>query len=192
MADELTELRTRYERLNSLYQVGNVIHSTLDSQEALQLILSEAMRLMRASSGSAVLINTTTGFLEILASEGLPEGASELKLRVGEGITGWVARTGKPARVGDVSKDPRYVMLRPDVCSELAVPLEVNGERVEAYVLPLTNLADFLREQLKLTGTHVGCEHGVCGACTVRVNGEIVVTVYAPTQSAPTRRRSKK
>jgi carbon-monoxide dehydrogenase small subunit len=52
--------------------------------------------------------------------------------------------------------------------------LDVNGERVDAYVLPRTNLADFLREQLKLTGTHVGCEHGVCGACTIRVNGEIV------------------
>lgn len=57
-----------------------------------------------------------------------------------------------------------------------AVPisLEVNGERVDAHVLPRLNLADFLREHLHLTGTHVGCEHGVCGACTVRVNGEIV------------------
>ncbi|MGA2057573.1 MAG: (2Fe-2S)-binding protein [Bradyrhizobium sp.] len=55
-----------------------------------------------------------------------------------------------------------------------SISLEVNGERVEAYVLPRINLADFLREHLKLTGTHVGCEHGVCGACTVRVNGEIV------------------
>jgi aerobic carbon-monoxide dehydrogenase small subunit len=54
------------------------------------------------------------------------------------------------------------------------ISLEVNGERVEAHVLPRINLADFLREHLKLTGTHVGCEHGVCGACTVRVNGEIV------------------
>jgi carbon-monoxide dehydrogenase small subunit len=52
--------------------------------------------------------------------------------------------------------------------------LEVNGERIEAQVLPRLNLADFLREHLQLTGTHVGCEHGVCGACTVRVNGEIV------------------
>ena len=54
------------------------------------------------------------------------------------------------------------------------ISVDVNGERVEAYVLPRTNLADFLRENLKLTGTHVGCEHGVCGACTIRVNGEIV------------------
>ena len=56
----------------------------------------------------------------------------------------------------------------------VAISLVVNGERVEADVLPRLNLADFLREHLKLTGTHVGCEHGVCGACTVRVNGDIV------------------
>jgi carbon-monoxide dehydrogenase small subunit len=56
----------------------------------------------------------------------------------------------------------------------LQISLEVNGERIDAQILPRLNLADFLREHLKLTGTHVGCEHGVCGACTVRVNGEIV------------------
>ena len=56
----------------------------------------------------------------------------------------------------------------------VTISLVVNGERVEANVLPRLNLADFLREHLELTGTHVGCEHGVCGACTVRVNGDIV------------------
>lgn len=55
-----------------------------------------------------------------------------------------------------------------------AISLSVNGERISAQVLPRTNLADFLRDHLGLTGTHVGCEHGVCGACTVRVNGDIV------------------
>jgi signal transduction histidine kinase len=119
---------SRYERLQLLYQVSNVIHSTLEPQEALQLIVSEAVRLMRASSGSVVLINPTSGFLEINASQNLPSAATRLKLRVGEGITGWVARNGKPARVGDVTRDPRYVMARRGVRSELAVPLEVNGE----------------------------------------------------------------
>ena len=60
------------------------------------------------------------------------------------------------------------------VTAPVPISLEVNGERVDAHVLPRLNLADFLREHLQLTGTHVGCEHGVCGACTVRVNGEIV------------------
>ncbi len=54
------------------------------------------------------------------------------------------------------------------------ISLDVNGMRVDAHVPPRLNLADFLREHLELTGTHVGCEHGVCGACTVRVNGAIV------------------
>ena len=58
--------------------------------------------------------------------------------------------------------------------ASLPVSLVVNGDRIDAHVLPRLNLADFLRDYLKLTGTHVGCEHGVCGACTVRVNGEIV------------------
>ncbi len=55
-----------------------------------------------------------------------------------------------------------------------AISIEINGEHVDADVLPRVSLADFLREHLNLTGTHVGCEHGVCGACTIRVNGEIV------------------
>lgn len=51
------------------------------------------------------------------------------------------------------------------------ITLTVNGETVTESVAPRMLAADFIREQLGLTGTHVGCEHGVCGACTVRVDG---------------------
>jgi carbon-monoxide dehydrogenase small subunit len=54
------------------------------------------------------------------------------------------------------------------------VSLTVNGEAVAAMVSPRTHLADFVRDELGLTGTHIGCEHGVCGACTIRLGGEIV------------------
>ena len=54
------------------------------------------------------------------------------------------------------------------------ISLTVNGETVAENVDARTSLVDFLRDQLVLTGSHVGCEHGVCGACTVRVNGVIV------------------
>lgn len=111
MSDELKNLQARHERLKLLYQVSNVIHSTLDSQVALQLIVSEAVQLMRASSGSVALINPTSGFLEISASHNLPAAATKLRLRV-----------------GDVRQDRRYVAARRGVYSELAVPLEVNGE----------------------------------------------------------------
>jgi len=55
-----------------------------------------------------------------------------------------------------------------------AISLRVNGEAVAADVPPRLHLADFLRDVLGLTGTHLGCEHGVCGACTVRLDGGIV------------------
>ena len=54
------------------------------------------------------------------------------------------------------------------------VTLRVNGAAVSRRVEARMNLVDFLREELGLTGSHVGCEHGVCGACTVRVDGRIV------------------
>jgi carbon-monoxide dehydrogenase small subunit len=53
------------------------------------------------------------------------------------------------------------------------VTLTVNGKAVTSAVEPRSHLADFLREQLLLTGTHLGCEHGVCGACTVEIDGQI-------------------
>ena len=58
--------------------------------------------------------------------------------------------------------------------STLDIRLTVNGETVAEAVEPRMTLVDFLRETLGLTGSHVGCEHGVCGACTVRLDGVIV------------------
>ena len=57
---------------------------------------------------------------------------------------------------------------------DLDIALTVNGTPVSRRVAPRQHLVDFLRDELGLTGSHAGCEHGVCGACTVRVNGEIV------------------
>ena len=54
------------------------------------------------------------------------------------------------------------------------ITLTVNGAKVIRRVEPRVHLVDFLRDALELTGSHIGCEHGVCGTCTVRVNGDIV------------------
>lgn len=56
----------------------------------------------------------------------------------------------------------------------VAISLSVNGEAVTALVEPRLSLADFLRHQLRLTGTHVGCEMGACGACLVLQDGRVV------------------
>jgi carbon-monoxide dehydrogenase small subunit len=56
----------------------------------------------------------------------------------------------------------------------MSTKFEVNGRAVEVDVEPRMSLADCLRHELQLTGTHLGCEHGVCGACTVIIDGEAV------------------
>jgi len=58
--------------------------------------------------------------------------------------------------------------------NKLTVELQVNGRAVRREVEPRLLLSDFLRHELGLTGTHVGCEHGVCGACTVLLDGAAV------------------
>jgi|TARA_B110000263_G_scaffold248420_1_gene263279 carbon-monoxide dehydrogenase small subunit len=54
------------------------------------------------------------------------------------------------------------------------ISLTVNGQKISRNIAARTNLVDFVRYELELTGSHVGCEHGVCGACTIRVDGSIV------------------
>jgi aerobic-type carbon monoxide dehydrogenase small subunit (CoxS/CutS family) len=54
------------------------------------------------------------------------------------------------------------------------IQVRINGQLRRCEAKPREHLVDFLREELELTGSHLGCEHGVCGACTVRLDGEIV------------------
>ncbi len=56
----------------------------------------------------------------------------------------------------------------------ITITMNVNGQTVCRNIPARTNLVDFVRYEMELTGSHVGCEHGVCGACTIRVNGDIV------------------
>ena len=59
------------------------------------------------------------------------------------------------------------------------ITMTVNGTAVSAEVEPRMSLADFLRERLRLTSVHLGCEHGVCGACTIFINGELARSCIA-------------
>jgi signal transduction protein with GAF and PtsI domain len=89
MPEDLIEILRKYERLKALYNVISIIHSTLEPSKALNLIVEEAVRLINASAGSVILVNPANGFLEIESSFGLPSKAKTIKLRIGEGITGW-------------------------------------------------------------------------------------------------------
>ena len=106
------------------------LRTLLHPQKALDRILAAAVRSTRAESGSFILVNPNSGLLDIEASHGLSERAKRVKLKPGEGITGWVATTGKPLRSGDVRNEKRYVALNARIRSEMAVPVEMRGQVV--------------------------------------------------------------
>ena len=119
------------------------LRTLLHPQKALDRILAAAVRSTRGDSGSFILINPNTGLLDIEASHGLSERAKRVKLRPGEGITGWVATTGKPLRTGDVRTDKRYVSINAKIRSEMAVPVEMRGQVVGLLNVDSTNVDAF-------------------------------------------------
>lgn len=128
MQADVQDLHARIERLDALNTAALAIHASLEPREGLARVVSEAVRLTRASSGSLVLRNPNSSLLEIEAAIGLPPAASVLRLPLGRGVTGWVAKHGVPLRLGEARSDPRYLQVRPEVRSELAVPLVMEGE----------------------------------------------------------------
>ena len=119
------------------------LRTLLHPQKAIDRILAAAVRSTRADSGSFILVNPNTGLLDIEASHGLSERAKRVKLRPGEGITGWVATTGLPLRTGDVRTEKRYVSINAKVRSEMAVPVEMRGQVVGLLNVDSTNVDAF-------------------------------------------------
>ncbi|MDD2676749.1 MAG: GAF domain-containing protein [Methylacidiphilaceae bacterium] len=103
------------------------IQSLLNPRGVIRCFLRLALSKTKADSGSFVLLNPSTGFLEIEASVGLRKGAGRTKLRTDEGVTGWVATTGRLMRIFDVRREWRYVAIDDRIRSELAVPVEIGS-----------------------------------------------------------------
>ncbi|MFQ3670159.1 MAG: GAF domain-containing protein, partial [Verrucomicrobiia bacterium] len=125
------------------------LRALLEPQTLLQRIVETAVDETGASSGSLMLLNPNTGSLDIEATVGLTAKARRLKLRLGEGITGWVASTGKPFRVDDVRLEKRYVPIDPAVQSELAVPLDLNGQVVGILNVDSTEVGAFSEDDAR-------------------------------------------
>ena len=86
---------TEQTAIDSLYRISSLVSDTDEPEEALQLILDEIVRVLQPSSASISLINPDNKVLELEASFGLPDDWQEMKLSLGQGITGWVALHGQ-------------------------------------------------------------------------------------------------
>jgi len=141
-------------RLSNLYKLSEIITSTLEPKEVLSLIIDAAVRISGATSGSLRLIDLEALTLRLEVACGLSEGASGLsELKIGEGVTGWVAKTGKPLLVPDVTRDERYVVMDDNIRSELAVPLVLEGQVIGVVNVNSTKLDAFTQEDLELLST---------------------------------------
>ncbi len=140
----------RQDRHYMLYELFHSISSTLDTDVALNLIIDAAVHITGASSGSLVLVDWEKRLLNIAVYRGFVEPIEDTQLKVGEGITGWVAENGKALLVEDVSKDKRYVQLKADIRSELAVPLFIEDRLIGVVNVDSTRLNALDEEDLDL------------------------------------------
>ena len=135
----------------ALYRISSLTGRTDDPREALTTILAVTIETLGAFSGSISLLNPDTGKLEIDVHQGLFNEADEVSLRLGQGITGWVAFHGRPQLVDDVSADPRYVSIRKEVRSEMAAPMvEAGGQILGVINVDSDRLGGFDQTDLAL------------------------------------------
>jgi len=125
----IENLKDKASRLNVLFEIGKALNSTLKLEDLLNLIIDKAIEVTNASSGSIMLNEKDQGILVIRSARGLSaEAMKKVRLKTGEGVTGWVAEKGKGLIVPDVTKDKRYKCVNEMVKSELAVPMILEGE----------------------------------------------------------------
>ncbi len=136
--------------LPALYRISSLVGRTEDPRLALRTILAEIIAAVHASSGSISLLNPDSGKLEIEVHQGLPADTDEVTLRLGQGVTGWVAFHGRPQLVPDVSIDPRYIAIRPEIRAEMAVPMEENGQILGVINVDSDHTGGFTEADLQL------------------------------------------
>ena len=107
----------------ALYRISSLLGRGDSPPETLTAILTTNLEVFRDVSGSIALLNPDSGRLEIEVHHGFTRSPGDVALKLGQGITGWVAFHGRPQIVPDVAADPRYVRVRDDVRSEMAAPM---------------------------------------------------------------------
>ena len=123
MTVKITELATRF-----IEEITSAMNRIEDPEEILDGLLSDCIEATQADSGSIMLLDSKDEYLEARVVRGLNLVGGKLRLKVGEGVTGWVAREGKYRLVSNASEEQDYIRLKEDLQSELAVPMMARGK----------------------------------------------------------------
>jgi len=163
----------KIKQLLTLQTISKKTSSTFNLEKLLNMISASALKITKASSCTLFLIDEESRQLKIASQNGCEHlDADHLRLRVGEGIVGWVAQSGLPLLVGDVARDPRYVEIISGVASQLAVPL-ISEKRVLGVLnIASRNRAAFCEDDLKLLLIFAG--HTASLIKNVRLYGQVM------------------
>ncbi len=119
-----------------LLEISRTLSAPLDLDEVLEAIFRSLRQVVRYDAAAIYLVSRSSQRLELVRDAGYPEGSDEaFRLSVGEGIVGWVAKTGEAVIVPDVRRDRRYVSARASTRSELAAPLVLEGRTIGVFNL---------------------------------------------------------
>ena len=138
----LQETERRALEKDVLLELSRTISTPLDLEGVIEAIFNALHQVVDFDAAAIYLVNRKTHELELVSQLGYPEGSEEaFQLQLGQGIVGYVAKTGEPVIVPDVRTDSRYVAARPETRSELAAPLTVEGRTIGVFNLE-SNLDD--------------------------------------------------
>lgn len=119
-----------------LLEVAKALSEAVEVEDVLDEIMRALREVVDYDAAAIYLVNRKSLALEMQSSLGYPDGSEDaFGLQVGQGIVGWVAKTGEPVIVPDVSRDSRYVAARPETRSELAAPLQLKGRTIGVFNL---------------------------------------------------------
>lgn len=119
-----------------LLEVSKTLAAPLDLDAVIEAIFKSLHQVVDYDAAAIYLVNRATGAIGMVSQVGYPEVSDEaIDLTIGQGIVGWVAKTGEPVIVADVHADDRYVEARPETRSELAAPLQFEGRTIGVFNL---------------------------------------------------------
>jgi Nif-specific regulatory protein len=137
--------------IQSIHDVATAMNSTQDPDGLLELILDRCIQICGVESGSLMLIDDKSGVLDVVTSRGMNQQIlRDTKLKIGQGITGMAASTGKAKLINDVSKDPDYIQVKEDIKSELVAPMIVEDGIIGIISLDSNRLSAFTAEMLEI------------------------------------------
>lgn len=135
----------------SIHEVATAMNSTHDPDGLLELILDRCIQISGAESGSLMLINDKESLLDVITTRGMNlKLMSEVRLKIGQGITGMAASTGKGKVVNDIRTDPDYIKVKEDILSELVAPMIVEGSVIGVISLDSNRLNAFTKDMFDI------------------------------------------